>query len=173
MGTDSNLCTFDGRVALVTGAAGNIGFATCRRLAAHGVRIAACDLDASAVTARVAPLVAAGADVRAYAMAFAGSVPVVCAAIFCFGVAAGVYDSNLYAALLDVVSPRYRAAAVGFFGCGGNVLGALGSGLLGGLNGLFGMRASLASLALFALAGALVILLARKSFTRLRKGQET
>ena len=105
--------------------------------------------------------------------AFAGSVPVVCAAIFCFGVAAGVYDSNLYAALLDVVSPRYRAAAVGFFGCGGNVLGALGPGLLGGLNGLFGMRASLASLALFALAGALVILLARKSFTRLRKEQET
>lgn len=101
--------------------------------------------------------------------ACAGSVPVVCAAIFCFGVAAGVYDSNLYAALLDVVSPRYRAAAVGFFGCGGNVLGALGPGLLGGLNGLFGMRASLASLAAFACAGALVILLARRQFNLLRK----
>mgnify|MGYP004655749253 CR=1 FL=1 len=60
-------------------------------------------------------------------------------------------------------------AAVGFFGCGGNVLGALGPGLLGGLNGLFGMRASLASLAVFALAGALVILLARQNFNHLRK----
>lgn len=101
--------------------------------------------------------------------AFAPNVATVCAAIFCFGLAAGVYDSNLYAALLDVVSPRYRAAAVGFFGCGGNVLGALGPGLLGGLNGLFGMRASLASLAAFACAGALVILLARRQFNLLRK----
>ena len=48
------------------------------------------------------------------------------AAIFGFGFATGVYDSNLYASLLDVVSPRYRAAAVGIFGCGGNVLDALG-----------------------------------------------
>ena len=68
MDTRSDICTFDSRVALVTGAAGNIGFATCRCLAAHGVRIAACDLDASAVAARVAPLAAEGVDVRAYAM---------------------------------------------------------------------------------------------------------
>ena len=65
---DSNICTFDGRVAFVTGAAGNIGFAVCRRLAAHGVRIAACDLSAERVAERVAPLVAEGADIRAYAM---------------------------------------------------------------------------------------------------------
>ena len=66
-----------------------------------------------------------------------------------------------YASLLDVVSPRYRAAAVGIFGCGGNVLGALGPGLIGWLNGRLGMRASLASLAAFALGGAAVILVAR------------
>lgn len=66
--TYSNLCSFKDRVALVTGAAGNIGFAVCRRLAAHGVKIAACDLKADAVAAKVAPLVAEGADVRAYAM---------------------------------------------------------------------------------------------------------
>ena len=64
----SNICTFSNRVALVTGAAGNIGFAVCRRLAAHGVRIAACDLDAEKVAARMAELTAAGADIRAYAM---------------------------------------------------------------------------------------------------------
>lgn len=64
----SNLCSFDNRVALVTGAAGNIGFAVCRRLTAHGVRIAACDLDAVKVAERMAPLVAEGADVRVYAM---------------------------------------------------------------------------------------------------------
>lgn len=64
----SNLCSFDNRVALVTGAAGNIGFAVCRRLTAQGVKVAACDLDAATVAQRMAPLVAEGADVRAYAM---------------------------------------------------------------------------------------------------------
>jgi len=64
----SNLCSFDNRVALVTGAAGNIGFSVCRWLAAHGVKVAACDLDAAKVAERMAPLVAEGADVRAYAM---------------------------------------------------------------------------------------------------------
>lgn len=36
MSTSTNICTFNNRVALVTGAAGNIGFAVCRRLTAHG-----------------------------------------------------------------------------------------------------------------------------------------
>lgn len=40
----TNICTFNNRVAFVTGAAGNIGVALCRRLAAHGVSIAAADL---------------------------------------------------------------------------------------------------------------------------------
>ena len=93
--------------------------------------------------------------------AFATNEFVVFAAIFGFGFSTGVYDSNLYAALLDVVSPRYRAAAVGIFGCGGNVLGAFGPGMLGWMNGRFGMRWSMASLAAFALAGVAVILFAR------------
>ena len=93
------------------------------------------------------------------------------AAIFGFGFATGVYDSNLYASLLDVVSPRYRAAAVGIFGCGGNVLGALGPGLIGWLNGRLGMRASLASLAAFALVGAAVILVARFAWRRGRRAK--
>lgn len=64
----SNICTFENRVAVVTGAAGNIGLATCRRLVAHGVKIAATDLTAETVAARVRPLVKEGGDVRAYAM---------------------------------------------------------------------------------------------------------
>jgi len=68
MSEPSNLCSFDNRVALVTGAAGNIGFAVCRRLAAHGVKVAACDLDAAKVAQRLASLDADGTNVRAYTM---------------------------------------------------------------------------------------------------------
>ena len=103
--------------------------------------------------------------------AFATNEFVVFAAIFGFGFATGVYDSNLYAALLDVVSPRYRAAAVGIFGCGGNVLGAFGPGMLGWMNGRFGMRWSMASLAAFALAGVAVILFARGFYLKGKKAR--
>jgi len=47
---------FEGRVALITGAAGGIGQAICRRLAAEGAAIAASDLDASAVGPLVSEL---------------------------------------------------------------------------------------------------------------------
>lgn len=93
--------------------------------------------------------------------AFATNEWVVFVGILGFGLATGVYDSNLYAALLDVVNPRYRAVAVGVFGCGGNVLGAFGPGMLGWMNGRFGMRWSMSSLVVFVLVGVLIIFLAR------------
>ena len=81
-----------------------------------------------------------------------------------FGFAAGVYDSNIYASLFEVVKPRYRAAAVGVFGCGGNVIGASGSAVLGWMNSHFPMNAGIASLSAFALAGAASICVARLFF---------
>ena len=94
-------------------------------------------------------------------MAFAPSFAVCVAASGVFGFATGIYDSNLYASLLEVVKPRYRAAAVGLFGCGGCVLGALGPGMLGWMSANFSMRAGFASLAVSAAIGAVVILVAR------------
>ena len=97
-------------------------------------------------------------------VAFAAT-PVLCiigAAIF--GFATGVYDSNIYASLFEVVKPRYRAAAVGVFGCGGNIIGASGSAVLGWMNSHFSMNAGIASLSLFALAGAAAIGMARIFF---------
>ena len=58
---------FDGRVALLTGAAGNIGLATCRMLCESGVRVAATDVSAEAVESAIAPLKGRGFDIRAYA----------------------------------------------------------------------------------------------------------
>ena len=92
---------------------------------------------------------------------FTGCLVLMCGAIFAFGFATGVYDSNLYASLLDVVNPRYRAFSVGIFGCGGCLLGAPGPLVQGWMINRFGDRASMAALALFTLAAALVVLLAR------------
>lgn len=58
---------FDNRVAVVTGAAGNIGLATVKLFAESGVKVAATDLSEELVAERVKPLVDAGLDVRAYA----------------------------------------------------------------------------------------------------------
>lgn len=81
-----------------------------------------------------------------------------------FGFATGVYDSNIYASLFEVVKPRYRAAAVGVFGCGGSVIGASGPAVLGWMNAHFSMSSGIASLSAFALAGAAVIGVARVFF---------
>jgi len=83
------------------------------------------------------------------------------AALLLFGFATGVYDSNLYAALLDVTDPRYRAMATGLFGCGGCIVGALGPVVMGLLSDAFSIRTAFASLAAFALAGAVFVAAAR------------
>ena len=89
-----------------------------------------------------------------------------------FGFATGVYDSNIYASLFEVVKPRYRAAAVGVFGCGGCVIGSFGPAVLGWMNAHFSMCAGIASLSAFALAGAVVICVARIFFFERDKVQD-
>ena len=94
-------------------------------------------------------------------MAFVHSLPLMILAILMFGFATGVYDSNIYAALFDVINPRFRAVGTGLFGCGGCIVGAFGPTVMGLLNDAFTPRLSMASLAIFAVVGALAILSAR------------
>lgn len=94
-------------------------------------------------------------------MAFVHSLPLMIVAILMFGFATGVYDSNIYAALFDVINPRFRAVATGLFGCGGCIVGALGPAVMGFLNDAFTPRVSMASLSVIAVVGALAILFAR------------
>ena len=94
-------------------------------------------------------------------MAYVHSLPLMIVAILMFGFATGVYDSNIYAALFDVINPRYRAVGTGLFGCGGCIVGAFGPTVMGFLNDAFTPRLSMASLAIFAVVGALAILSAR------------
>lgn len=93
--------------------------------------------------------------------AWAGALPLMIVAVFAFGFTTGIYDSNLYAALMDVINPRYRAVATGLFGCGGCIFGAFGPGVMGFMNDHFTIRTSFASLAVFALAGAGLVFFAR------------
>lgn len=98
------------------------------------------------------------------AAAFAANVAVCVVGMALFGFATGVYDSNIYASLFEVVKPRYRAAAVGVFGCGGGIIGASGPAVLGWMNAHFSMSAGIVSLSAFALAGAAAIGVARLFF---------
>lgn len=95
-------------------------------------------------------------------MAWANSLPMMIIAISLFGFASGVYDSNLYAALLEVISPQYRAAATGFFGCGGCIVGSLGPAVMGLLSDAFSIRVAFTSLAVFAFGGAILVGVAMK-----------
>lgn len=94
-------------------------------------------------------------------MAATSVLPLMIAALALFGFATGIYDSNLYAALLEVIDPKYRAMATGIFGCGGCIIGALGPVVMGLLSDAFSLRLAYASLALFALLGGAFICFAR------------
>ena len=83
------------------------------------------------------------------------------ASLAMFGFATGVYDSNLYAAMLEVIDPKYRAMATGIFGCGGCIVGALGPVVMGLLSDSFSIRIAFASLSVFAIIGGACITVAR------------
>ena len=57
---------FDDRVAVVTGAAGNIGLAICKMLAENGVKVAATDVAEDVAWARLKPMIDAGLPIRIY-----------------------------------------------------------------------------------------------------------
>lgn len=84
--------------------------------------------------------------------------------MFLFGIFRGVYDSNLFASLFDVVAPRYRASASGLMLCFAFIIGSTAPAVLGWMRDEFGMASGIASLAAFYFAGGLIILLARNIF---------
>ncbi len=81
-----------------------------------------------------------------------------------FGFFRGLYDSNLFAALFDVVEPRYRATAAGLMLSAAFVTGASAPLALGWIKSVSGLETGLLLLAVvFAAAG--LVLLAARQFT--------
>jgi MFS family permease len=99
-------------------------------------------------------------------MANAGTFSAVCAAMGLFGFFRGVYDSNQFASIFDVIAPRYRASAMGVMLAFAFAFGALAPVVLGLVKDAFTMSAGLAALSVFFLMGAAFITAARIFFLK-------
>ncbi len=81
-----------------------------------------------------------------------------------FGVFRGIYDSNLFAALFDVIEPQFRATATGFMLSFGFIVGAVAPVLLGYIKMEFGLEYGISLLALFYILGAISIFIALRLY---------
>jgi MFS family permease len=87
-------------------------------------------------------------------------------ALALFGLFRGIYDSNLFASLFDVVEPRLRASATGLMLSFAFVIGSLAPTVLGAMKSRVGLATGLSSLAWCYLFGAVCVFVAMKFFLR-------
>lgn len=83
-----------------------------------------------------------------------------------FGFFRGIYDSNLFASLFDVIEPRYHASATGVMLAVAFVFGAASSTVIGWMFEHFSKNVGIASLGGFFLVGAAVLTVARLFFIK-------
>lgn len=81
-------------------------------------------------------------------------------ALALFGFFRGMYDSNLYAALFDVIEPRYRASSVGLMTAFAFMAGALAPLILGILKSVYGLSFGISFLSIFYVLASIMIFLA-------------
>ncbi len=99
-------------------------------------------------------------------MAYAPTLTLCAVAMGLFGFFRGVYDSNLFASLFDVIEPRYHASATGVMLAVAFVFGSLSSTIIGWMFEKFSMNVGIASLGAFFFLGAVVLTLARTLFLK-------
>lgn len=84
-----------------------------------------------------------------------------------FGLFRGIYDSNLYAALFDVIEPRFRASAVGIMLAVVFFVSAFAPVALGWAKSTIGLTAGLSLLSLaYFIAGLVILVAVRTTFQR-------
>ncbi len=99
-----------------------------------------------------------------FLMGWADSEYMCYAAMAGFGFFRGIYDSNLFAALFDVVEPRFRATASGLYLSFAFVAGGLAPVILALIKEQFGMQIGMMSLSAYFLLGAFFVVIAIKFF---------
>lgn len=101
-----------------------------------------------------------------FAMAQVTSLPLCYACLFLFGLFRGVYDSNNFATLYEVVPARFRASATGVMLFIGFLLGGFAPMVLGLIKERFSLATGISSLSAFFLVGGLLIFVAQLFFFR-------
>jgi MFS family permease len=102
-----------------------------------------------------------------FAAGWTGSVPVLLVVLVGVGLCKGVYDSNIFASVFDVVRPGVRGTTAGLMNMVGWAGGGLGTSLLGWLSDHYGLSPAIASMAAVYLGtGLLALLAARLASTR-------
>ncbi|MDX9868746.1 MAG: MFS transporter [Kiritimatiellia bacterium] len=102
-----------------------------------------------------------------FLMGQASTLFVCCLALGLFGFFRGVYDSNLWTALFDVIAPPYRASATGLMLAWAFLAGAFAPVLMGWAKGVFGLGTAVSALAGVYFASSMIVLTAQR--TRFRK----
>lgn len=99
-----------------------------------------------------------------FLMGFTDNEVITYSALALFGFMRGIYDSNIFASLYEVVKPSIRSSATGFMLMFAFLMGAFAPLILGILKPTLGLAASFSSLSLFYALGAGFIFLAMKLF---------
>ncbi len=100
-------------------------------------------------------------------MGQASSVMACCVALGLFGLFRGVYDSNIWASLFEVIEPRYRSSATGVLLCAAFLAGALSPILLGWTKASLGLAAGISALSVvYAGAGVMILIAVLTTFAR-------
>ena len=81
-----------------------------------------------------------------------------------YGFFRGMYDSNLFAALFDVIEPRYRASSMGIMLAFAFIIGALAPVILGQIKTVAGLDVGILILGAAYLLGAILIFIGLKLF---------
>ena len=89
-----------------------------------------------------------------------------CVMMFFFGLGGGFFDCNLYAGLFDVVAPRYRSAAMGFYLSGAFFIGCPATAVLGWVGHNYSLQTGMAIFGGTYALGAIAIFAARAFFFR-------
>ena len=86
------------------------------------------------------------------------------ASLLFYGVFKGVCDSCIFASVLDVVPPKYRASGMGIMICGGFFIGSTSSTILGFIRDQFSLTAGISSLSAFCLLNVAALFIIIKFF---------